>query len=181
VADARVSSGSPSQNFGGTSTFRARLAPTSIDQSYLRFLVGGLGEDRVVRATLRLFVSDPSVDGGTLSDAPCGWNESTITWANAPGLGASVLDSKPTVFPGTWVEFDASELVTGPGVWCLGLSSGSSNSVIYSSREGSHAPELVLVTAPLVPALDTATRGLLAASLAASGSAILARRARRIA
>ena len=177
TADARVSSGNPSQNFGGSSTFRARLAPASTEQSYLRFLVGGLEDQRIVRATLRLFVTDPSVDGGSLSVGPCGWDEATLTWANAPGLGGTQLDAKTTVFPQSWVEFDASQLVKGPGTWCFGLSSASSNSVIYSSREGSHPPELVVVTAPAVPALDTAATGLLVAALAATGAEVLTRRA----
>jgi PKD repeat protein len=180
TADARVSSGNPSQNFGGSSTFRARLAPASTDQSYLRFVVGGLEELRVIRATLRLFVTDPSVEGGSLTAAPCGWDEATLTWANAPGVGSTVLDSRATVFPEAWVEFDASALVKGPGTWCFGLSSGSSNSAIYSSREGSHPPELVVVTAVAAPALGTAAIGLLVAALAATGAEVLARGAPRL-
>ena len=180
VADARVSSGNPSQNFGGSSTFRVRLAPASTEQSYLRFLVDGLADQRVLRATLRLYVTDPSVEGGRLTVGPCGWSESTITWANAPGVDGTELDSVGTVFPDGWVELDASQLVKGPGTFCFGLASGSSNSAIYSSREGSHPPELVVVTAPAVPALDAAATGLLVAALAATGAEVLGARGTRL-
>jgi PKD repeat protein len=180
TADARVSSGSPSQNFGGSSTFRVRLAPASTEQSYLRFLVQGLEEQRVVRAALRLFVTDPSVEGGALTAAPCAWDEATLDWSNAPGVGGTQLDSVATVFPESWVELDASALVKGPGTWCFGLSSSSSNSAIYSSREGSHPPELVVSTAVAVPSLDAAATALLAAALAATGAEVLSGRPPRL-
>jgi PKD repeat protein len=174
LADARVSSGSPTQNFGNSQTFRARLAAASTEQSYLRFAVGGLADRRVIRAVLRLYVTDPSVEGGTLSVAPSGWDESTLNWNNAPGVGTTVLGSKGTAFPDTWVEFDVSALVKGEGTFHFGLSSASSNSVIYSSREGAHPPQLVVFTAPAVPALGPGALALLVAFLAAAGARSLA-------
>jgi PKD repeat protein len=175
LADARVSSGSPTQNFGNSQTFRARLAPSSTDQSYLRFAVAGLADRRVIRAVLRLYVTAPSVEGGTLSVAPGGWDESTLTWNDAPGVGATVLDSIGTAFPDTWVGFDVSALVKGEGTFHFGLSSTSSNSVIYSSREGGHPPQLVVFTAPAVPALGPRSLALLVALLAAAGTRCLGR------
>ncbi len=176
VADARVSSANPTQNFGGSSTVRARLAPGSEDQSYLRFEVGGLEDCCIARAVLRLYVTDPSVEGGTLSVAPGAWDEATLTWANAPGVGPTVLDSVGTAFPDTWVEFDVSAEVTAPGTYHFGLSSTSSNSVIYSSREGSHPPELVVFMAPAVPALGAEATALLVAALAVAGVEVLSER-----
>lgn len=175
VADARVDSSSPSQNFGSSSNLRARLA-TAIHQSYLRFDVSGLGEAPVSGAVLRLYVTDPSVEGGTLTVAPGGWDESTLTWENAPGVGSEVLDSLGVVFPETWVEFDVSALVTGEGSYDFGLSSASSNSVIFSSREGEHPPELVVSLAPPVPGLEPAAAAWLFAALGAAGACALARR-----
>jgi PKD repeat protein len=177
VADARVSSESPTQNFGSSSTVRARLAPSTTDQSYLRFAVGGLGDLHVSRAVLRLYVTDPSVEGGKITLAPGGWSESTLTWSNAPGIGSAVLASVETVFPDSWVEFDVSAVVTGPGSYDFGLSNGSSNSAIYSSREGGHPPELVVYTATTVPTLGPLAMALLIGALAVAGSSALPRRA----
>ncbi len=176
TADARVVSGAPTQNFGSSPSLRARLDATSSVQSYLRFDVLGLGGRRVLRASLRLFVEDPSVQGGAITVAPCGWDEATLTFANAPGVGSTLLESVGTAFPGTWVEFDVSSAVTGEGTFCFGLSSTSSNSVFYSSREGSSPPELVVFTASAVPALGPLATALLAAVLAASGSRALSGR-----
>jgi len=178
IADARVSSGSPTQNYGDNSTVRARLASSTTDQSYLRFQVTGLGGQNVVGATLRLFVTDPSVDGGQVTVAQGGWDEETVTWQNAPGIGSLVLDAVGYAFPDTWVEFDVSELVTGDGTYDLGLSNSDSNSAIYSSREGAHPPELVVFTAPAVPAAGPVGRALLGVALLAAGSGALSRRTR---
>jgi PKD repeat protein len=179
IADARVSSGSPTQNYGSASSIRARLASSTTDQSYLRFSVAGLASQGVSGAVLRIFVTDPSVDGGQVSAAQGGWDEATLSWANAPGIGSLVLDSVGTVFPDSWVEFDVGELVTGDGSYDFGLSNGSSNSAIYSSREGANPPELVVFTAPAVPAAGPVGTALLAGALLAAGTRALSRRRRR--
>ena len=177
VADARVSSASPAQNFGASTTLRARSGAASV-QSYLHFEVSGLGGQRITRAVLRLLVTDPSTEGGTITAAPGGWDEATLTFANAPGVGSTVLDSAAMVHPDTWVEFDVSDVVKGDGSWRFGLSSSSLNSVSYSSREGSDPPRLVVFTAPAVPVLGPAGTGLLAALIAAAGARSLSGRAR---
>ena len=177
IADTRVSSGTPSQNFGSSGTVRARLASASTIQSYLRFTVAGLTNQRVTAAVLRVFVTDPSVDGGKITAAPGGWSEATLSWENAPGIGTSVLDSHGTVFPDSWVEFDVSAVVKGEGTYDFGLSSDSGNAAIYSSREGANPPELVVFTATAVPAMGPVATALLAGTLLAVGSRVLARRA----
>jgi PKD repeat protein len=179
VADARVSSESPTETFGTQTTLRARSDATSSVQSYLRFAVDGLDGRRLLGAVLRLYVTDPSVEGGTLSVAPGGWDEATLSWANAPGVGTTLLDSVGTAFPGTWVEFDVSAVVTAPGTYDFGLSSSASNAVVYSSREGAEPPQLVVFTAPVVPVLGPAGRALLAALLVGAGARSLSGRARR--
>ncbi len=175
VADARVSSASPNQNYGQSQTFRARQSGSATEQSYLRFAVSGVGAGSVVGALLRLYVTDPSMDGGTISAAPGGWDEASLTWENAPGVGTLVLDSAATAFPDSWVEFDVSALVQGNGIFDFGLSSASSNSVIYSSREGQNPPQLVVFTAPALSALGPAARALAAALVAALGARSLGR------
>jgi PKD repeat protein len=176
--DARVSSASPSQNYASSPSLRVRSSASGNYQSYLRFSVSGLVGQQVTAARLRLFVTDPSVQGGTLTVAPGGWSESTLTWDNAPGVGVLVLDSVGTVFPDSWVEFDVSELVTGPGTYDFGLSSGASNSAIYSSREGANPPELVVFTASAVPVLGPVATALLVGTLSAVGSRAVSRCAR---
>jgi PKD repeat protein len=179
TADARVSSEDPAQNYGSSGSLRARTGSSGTYHSYLRFTVGDLEGQRVTAALLRLFVTNPSGEGGMLTAAPDGWSEATLSWDDAPGVGALVLDTAGLVFPDSWVEFDVSELVTGPGTYDFGLSSSSSNGVTYSSREGDYPPELVVFTAPVVPSAGPLATAFLGCTLAAIGSRLLSRRAPR--
>jgi PKD repeat protein len=175
LADARVSEAEPATNFGSSAALRARLLPGGGFESYLRFDVSGLAGVRVVAAELRLYVTDPSPLGGFVTAAPGGWSESALTWQNAPGVGAGLLDSAELVLPDTWVVFDVSAAVQGEGAVELGLSSASGNSVAYSSREGAQPPRLVVYTAPALPSLGAAGLALLGALVAAAGIRALRR------
>jgi len=59
-----------------------------------------------------------------------------------------VVAQTGVVTAGAWVEVDVTSLVTGNGTYSFGLSSNSSNSAFYSSKEGANAPQLVIQTAP---------------------------------
>jgi PKD repeat protein len=145
AADAKTSSANPGVNYGSTPDLRVR-GGTSIWRSFLRFDVAGL-ERPVVRATLRLYVDDPSDEGGAVSAVSASWSEGTITWNTAPPLGAP-LASLGAVAEGTWVELDVTPAVTGNGSFAFGLEKNSTDSVYYGSRESAHPPELVVETLP---------------------------------
>jgi hypothetical protein len=148
VADAQVKSTSPNGNYGTLDTLRVRQGTSSTDaayHSYLTFTVSGLTAPPT-SAKLRLYVTDPSPDGGRVYATDAGWTEPAITWNNAPPLvdpafatiGATTLD--------TWAEIDLASRISGDGTYSFGLASNSTNSGLYSSREGTHPPELVLTT-----------------------------------
>jgi hypothetical protein len=111
--------------------------------SYVKFTVSGLTAPPT-SAKLRLYVTDASPDGGRIYATDANWGESAITYNNAPGLvdpafatiGATTLD--------TWAEIDLGSRISGDGTYSFGLASSSTNSGLYSSREGTHPPELVL-------------------------------------
>ncbi|MEZ4713574.1 MAG: DNRLRE domain-containing protein [Caldilineaceae bacterium] len=148
VADAMVKSSSPTRNYGSVSTIRLRDTEPFYT-SYVQFNVSGV-DGPVQSAKLRLYVTDASNSGGAVylvsnngSDgAP--WTESGITWANAPIISGSPLSTLDAVASDVWVEFDVTAAVTGNGVLSLGLNTPSTNSVLYSAKEGLHAPELVV-------------------------------------
>jgi PKD repeat protein len=144
-ADAKASLANPTTNYGTTSDLRVR-GGTGSWRSFLRFDVAGLAKP-VVRATLRLFVEDASVEGGAVSAVSASWSEGAITWNTAPPLGATIA-SFGAVAAGVWVEVDVTPAVTGNGSFAFGLGSGSSDSVYYESRQGAHPPQLVIETAP---------------------------------
>ncbi|MGZ4172085.1 MAG: CBM96 family carbohydrate-binding protein, partial [Solirubrobacteraceae bacterium] len=99
-------------------------------------------------AKLRLFVTDASPDGGSVFGVdPTAWTESTLTWNNAPPLaGTPIASVGATSATGAWTEVSLDSLVGGNGTYSIGLSSASSNSAIYDSREGTNSPQLVVTT-----------------------------------
>ena len=151
--DAHVNSGSTAKNYGSVAELRARDSSSDY-RFFAKFDVARLTAP-VQRATLRLFVNDGSPVGGALfgvsndllgTSTP--WRETSLTWNNAPLLAGAVVASLAAVSAGTWVEFDVTPLVTGNGSVSFGVSSSSSNSVYYHSKQGANRPELVVDTAP---------------------------------
>jgi PKD repeat protein len=145
TADAKVSSDNPTKNYGTTTDLRVRTDVTNSWNSYLRFNVSGL-TGTVTSATLRLFVTSATASGGSIySLAPTAWSETAITWATAPAITGSPLDTRAAVAVGTWVEWNVTSAVSGNGVVELALRNAG-GSGLYSSREGANDPQLVVVT-----------------------------------
>jgi PKD repeat protein len=140
--DAQVRSAAPTTNYGSSVELRLRFDGTNDYRSYVKFAVSGLSGP-VTAAKLRLFTTDPSNVGGRAYQTGTSWTESAITWNTAPSLGALLATAGPTT-TGTWVEFDVSSVVTANGSYAFGLDTTSSDSQVYSSRQGSNAPQLVL-------------------------------------
>ena len=92
-------------------------------------------------ATLRLYVTDASTDGGSLYLVSNDWDESTINWHTAPGIAGTALGSAGAVGMNAWIEFDVTSTITDNGLHSLALASLRSNSAKYSSREGAFPPE----------------------------------------
>ncbi len=151
VGDTHVKSSRLGSNYGDSDFMRLRRSTTRYN-AYLKFQVSGL-QGAVRSAVLRLFVTDASNDGGTLSsvsnnyvDSSGPWEELGLTWQNAPPITDSALSSVSDLSIGAWAEFDVAKAVNGNGIVSFGLVSNSSNSARYSSREGSQAPQLVIET-----------------------------------
>ena len=73
------------------------------------------------------------------------WVESGLKYNNAPPVSGTPLSSLGSVATGTWVEFDVTAAVTGNGTYSFAITSSSSNSVYYNSKDaGSNTPVLVI-------------------------------------
>jgi len=70
-----------------------------------------------------------------------------------------MLASLGAVSVNTWYEVDVTSLVTGDGTYSLRISSTSTNGADYSSKEGAHAPELVLTLGGTPAPTNTPTPG----------------------
>ncbi len=146
--DTNVRDSRPNNSYGGSSTMRIKTSSTTY-HGYLKFEVTDFSS--VKSATLRLYVADSSPHGGNIyavsnnydgSSSP--WTEDGVTWSNAPVITGSPLADAGSVSSGSWIELDVTSAVTGSGVFSFGIRSTSSNSVRYSTKEGSNPPELVV-------------------------------------
>jgi polysaccharide biosynthesis protein PslG len=142
-ADTYSNSASPKRNYGGSPRLVSDGSPVA--RSYLRFDVEGL-TGPVSRATLRLYTRSNSSDSGVTlrSVTTDSWGEKTLVYNNAPAVGASVYRTG-SFSSGRWITLDATQLVTGNGRVSLAITSTSSSSRSFASREDAAvAPRLVV-------------------------------------
>jgi len=171
--DAFVEQGAPNTNLGTEARLIVDASPT--ENLLLRFDVATGGCD-ITSAKLRLTVGasigDGSPKGGSFSTTvTSGWSESTVTWANAPPAGPTVVGSLGAVSPGQTYGVDVSSAVTADGPVSLRAASTASSAARYVSKEGSSTfgPRLV-VTCREDTQPPTAPANLSAAPASSAGS-----------
>ena len=111
--------------------------------TYLRFSLSGVTQP-VASAKLRVFLTNPSVDGPAVYGAPSAWSELSLNWSNRPGPSSGVIDDKGAVAANAWVEYNVTPLVTGNGTYSFRLATNSPDGVIADSRETARKPQLVV-------------------------------------
>ena len=164
MADAQIKQSSPTANYGTLSTLRTRAGPTDEYRTYLAFDVAGV-VGPIASVRLRLFVTDPSPDGGALYLVSNAWTEGGITWANAPSMPASPVAGSPGLAAlGAWIEWDVTSVVTANGRYSFALTNATTNSLIWSSREGTSPPQLVVSTGSAGPPHAAFTTNVVAGS-----------------
>jgi chitodextrinase len=141
-ADAHVLRTQPDDTFGSGTRLLVDLTPIEM-VSYLRFTVPATGT--VARATLRLYVADPSHDGPAVVSTGASWSESQLTWNNRPAAGATLADVGAVA--AGWLEYDVTSAVTAGGTYGFALVPTSGNGVDFYSRERKDfKPQLVVET-----------------------------------
>ena len=146
TADAYIQSGSPDTNTGTATTVQTDNSP--IKHFLLKFDVTGITGQQISNVKLRLYNKDASSKGGDFySVSDNSWQESTITWNNAPAAETTLLASLGSVTTNNWYEVDLSSLVNADGTYSLRVSSTSTDGADYSSKEGSNPPQLVVTFA----------------------------------
>ena len=153
LGDAAVTSSKATTNYGNQATLQLRQGTASNTltyHSYLQFSLTGL-IGTVNSAKLRLFVTDSSPDGGSVFDVSNTWSELAINWNNAPQptsptpIGRGGLATK-----GQWLDIllQVGEFSRGNGTYSFELITGSSDSGLYSSKQSTSPPQLVVTQAP---------------------------------
>jgi PKD repeat protein len=168
IADAHVKSTSPTKNYGTLTTLRLRDGGTTSDtyRSFLKFDLSGL-DAPPAQAKLRLYVTDPSPDGGSVFKVADTWTETGLTHANAPAVTGTPIATAGATTANTWIELDVTSAVTGNGPLSLALTTTSSNSSYHNSREATtNQPQLVVT-----PAAGATTARLAPAALRVAGTA----------
>lgn len=146
-ADAMVKEGTNAGvNYGTNAALRVDAGSDPDVESYVRFTVGGLGGPAQV-ATLRLWTTSSTTNGPAAFATSNAWAESGaggITWNDRPSRAGAAMDDKGSVPSGAWVAFDVTPAVAGDGTYSFVLAGSSTDGLDMSSREGAHAPELVV-------------------------------------
>lgn len=143
-ADAYVQQSNPSTNYGNAAYLLVNGANNPDIESFIRFTVNG-ATGPIQSARLRVFITtNASANSPAVYSADNTWTETGITWKNRPARLNNALDNKGSTRTNTWVEYNVSSLVTGNGTYTLALVADSSDSIRFSSREGSRPPELVI-------------------------------------
>lgn len=152
--DAYVVSSSPNKTYNRPFL---QVADAQADRNaYLKFNVQDIAAP-IASATLHLYVTNSGRDGGavyvtspTYAGATTPWLETGLTWNNAPGIAGSPLVQWGRVRIGRWVDVDATAAVVAAqmsdGRISFAVVNDSADLVAYSSKEGAHAPELVVIT-----------------------------------
>jgi hypothetical protein len=152
-----VEESNPNENYGDGTTLRADGGDDPDVESFIRFAVTGVA-DAVQSARLRLYVTDnASGNGPAVYTTDPAWTETEITWNSRPARTSEAVDNKEGIPAESWVEYDVTSLVTGNGTYSFVLAADSSDSAVFSSREGSQPPELVITFGSDMPVTPTAT------------------------
>jgi hypothetical protein len=139
--DTYVTAARPAATFGSAAKLRADALPEV--RSYLRFDVSLPAGATITGAVLRLNATSVSTSSGfevhRVTDT--GWDERTLTFADAPALGARLAVSGAWSTAGTVsVALPAGEIRAGPNSFAVTTASASAKA--FSSRESASPPEL---------------------------------------
>jgi PKD repeat protein len=169
-ADATIkAAGESSVNFGSDNTLSSRYPWNQYHRrAFIRFDIGGIDPGRILHARLRLYLTH--YEDADLTDENIllirqtadEWGEMNITWDNAPAPGMTIASKSGIMAgqPNIWLELDVADYVRSQAdskvSFYLNVIEKEYDWMDFSSREGSHPPELVIGYTPAhIPANRT--------------------------
>jgi hypothetical protein len=155
AGDAYVSSGASGTNHGGATTLRADTVPTEV--SYLKFNVSLPTGATVTAARLHLYTTTTQSASGVFvhTVANTGWSESTLTYSNRPTVGGEIGATGGWSAAG-WQSAALSTSSVYSGTVAFAVLANNDYVKTFSSREGTHPPELEVTYTTAPPPVDPA-------------------------
>lgn len=146
TADAFVGKDKPNANHGSLSYLQTDSTPSTI--SYLKFDLSSLAGKKILKAILRIKVSDSSDATQSLNEVSgSSWTESGINFKNKPSFGNKIVSFKANK-ANKIVMLDIEKLVNlkKGKVFTLGIDSAGSNTAKFHSKESalSNRPQLII-------------------------------------
>lgn len=150
-ADAHVQQADPTVNAGASADLEVIRANGQSAESYLRFTVSGLS-GAVQSARLRVYSTTETAENGpALYATENSWIETEINWENRPARANTASGDQTLVRKFSWVEYDVTALVKGDGTYSFVLAGDTDEGLLFSSRESSNGPELIITMTSATP------------------------------
>lgn len=143
VLDTFVSASSPTKSYGSSSGMTVDASPQR--EALLRFDLSAI-DGTITGATLRMYSTDSSPEGGRVFRTSSTWTERT-TWNTRPALETELLASFGSVTSGRWYDVPLADGAVTAGVVSFGISSPSGNGARWSTRETTNRPVLLVTVA----------------------------------
>jgi PKD repeat protein len=143
-ADTYFNTSSPTKNYGAYTLMKLHSPTTAEYRPLVKFTLSGFaGPPTSVK--LHLYVIDGSDNCGSWYSVSNSWTESTVTWNTKPDVSGTPAGTAGACTTGQWVDVDVTSAVTGNGTYSFEATSGSTNTAEFSSREGTNAPQVLIV------------------------------------
>lgn len=163
--DIRENAGGNS-NCGGCTTLSTRQHPTGDYRILYQFSLASIpSNQRLVSATLRIWVTNSDYNAVSLHRVTQSWSENILTWANSNGVSHDAVEAASFVpsSSGRYYDIDITGLAaqwragTAANHGVIAMISGKNRQATFTSSEwgiASQRPQLVVVTDP-APSLTT--------------------------
>lgn len=142
VEDGTVDADRPDRTAGDNPALRVDGSPQAV--TYLKFRVDDVGA-RITRTVLMIYSTTGSPDGFTVSTVDTsGWDESTITFTNAPPIGEPI-GSSGSFRAEAVIQVELERFIVGPGFYTIALSTSSETRIGFASTESNDTKPQLLI------------------------------------
>ncbi len=146
VADAYVTSSSPSTNYGSSTSLQVDYSsPTAI--TYMRFDLTSLANTTITRATLKVYVTNSTTGSINFKNLSSSWTESAVTYNTKPTLSTLIKSVTNPGATGTWTSIDLTTYVNNHkgSTAAFAIDSTSTDGFNFTSRNSSSNKPYLLI------------------------------------